>query len=267
MKSKIPIIAIIGPTGVGKTALSIRLAKSLRGEVVSVDSIQVYKDASIMSGAATPQEMGTVKHHLLNYLDTWEEPQDFVPTAIRTIQTIHERGNLPILCGGSLSLTEPLLFHPFVEQQELFVIFLDSQLEKLGRLTDCRIDGMVADGIKDEVRRLYELEKQITHIETTNTGAWKSIGYPELRRCCEEPDPQKSDEIFQEGVKVMKENTRAYFLLQLQHIWTSTLPKLFRRQRKCCVFNVDGKHTFKRDVELPAIQKCENWLSQVASST
>lgn len=266
MHSNIPIIAIIGPTGAGKTKLSIRIAKTFRGEVVSVDSVQVYRDASIMSGAATSQEIGNVKHHLLSYLDACDEPVDFIPNAIRAIRAIRRRGNVPILCGGSLSLTEPLLFHPFLERRKLFVICLNSGLDKLGMLTDRRIDGMVADGLRDEVQRLFNIEQQYDHVDTSTRGVWKAIGYSELRHCCEEPDPQRSDEVFREGVEIMKENTRAYFRRQLERIWFSTLPELFRRQRECCILNVEGKETFEQDIELPAIAKCKKWLSQTADS-
>ncbi|KAF2738955.1 hypothetical protein EJ04DRAFT_509125 [Polyplosphaeria fusca] len=68
-KNRIPIIAIVGPTGIGKTKLGIiAMARSFSGEVVSVDSLQVYRDAPLMTARPTPQETKGVAHHMINYL-------------------------------------------------------------------------------------------------------------------------------------------------------------------------------------------------------
>ena len=66
--NKIPIVAVVGPTASGKTALSIALAKHFGGEIIGADSMQIYKGMSIASAAPSEQEKGSVPHHLFEFL-------------------------------------------------------------------------------------------------------------------------------------------------------------------------------------------------------
>ncbi|MFK5882748.1 MAG: tRNA (adenosine(37)-N6)-dimethylallyltransferase MiaA [Candidatus Izemoplasma sp.] len=97
------IIAIVGPTGIGKTKLSISLAKHYRTELISGDSVQVYKQLNIGSGKVTKEEMDGVKHHLIDILDVGEEFsvalfQKIVREKIKEFET---NNNLPIIVGGT----------------------------------------------------------------------------------------------------------------------------------------------------------------------
>ncbi|KAF2756523.1 hypothetical protein EJ05DRAFT_466898 [Pseudovirgaria hyperparasitica] len=266
MNPKIPIIAIIGPTAVGKTELSIKLAESCHGEIISVDSIQVYRDAPILSGAVTTQEMRGVRHHFVGHLSANEEPTNFISSAVRCIKSIHHRGFVPILCGGSLSLTRPLLFHPFIKQQDLLVISLNCSLDILGTFIDHRINQMARDGIQNEIKHLFELERSDTNSASdtgpAERGAWKAIGYPELRPiCCKGVDPERAQELFEEGLQLMKANTREYAKRQLQQLHWAVLPALTVQMRTCYVLNVESKHKFHHDVVRPATGKCKRWLA------
>lgn len=100
---KIPVLAIVGPTASGKTSLSIALAKEYRGEVVSADSMQIYKGMSIATAKPSPEEMDGIPHHLIDFLDmgTAFSVADYVSLAGEAIRDIHRRGNLPILVGGT----------------------------------------------------------------------------------------------------------------------------------------------------------------------
>lgn len=103
MPQNIPVIAVLGPTASGKTALAIALAKKLKGEVVSADSMQVYKGMDIATAKPTPEEMDGVPHHLIGYVGP-EEPFSlgrYAADAHRAIAGIAARGRLPILCGGT----------------------------------------------------------------------------------------------------------------------------------------------------------------------
>ena len=97
------LVAVVGPTATGKTALSVRLAKRFCAEVVSFDSMQIYRGLSIASAKPTEEEMGGVPHHMFDICDTDEafSVADYVSMAQREVQDISARGALPILCGGT----------------------------------------------------------------------------------------------------------------------------------------------------------------------
>ncbi|WP_409969993.1 tRNA (adenosine(37)-N6)-dimethylallyltransferase MiaA [Bengtsoniella intestinalis] len=98
-----PLICVVGPTACGKTALGIAIAKAYNGEVVSVDSMQIYRTMTIGTAAVTPEEMDGVPHHMVAIAD----PEDaysaarFVAEADACIQDILGRGKRPILVGGT----------------------------------------------------------------------------------------------------------------------------------------------------------------------
>lgn len=111
MKDKIPLIAVIGPTASGKTALSVRLAQAFDGEVVGADSMQIYDAMQIATARPTPSEMQGVPHHLIGFLPAGEafSVAQYTALAGRTVREIHERGRLPILCGGTGLFVDSLL--------------------------------------------------------------------------------------------------------------------------------------------------------------
>ena len=101
--SAIPVIAIIGPTASGKSARAVREAQTRNGEVISVDSRQVYRGLDIGTEKISPEDMQGIPHHLIDIRepeDTYSA-HDFVVDATRLIHDIHARGKMPILVGGS----------------------------------------------------------------------------------------------------------------------------------------------------------------------
>ncbi len=97
------ILAIVGPTASGKTALAVALALCLGGEVVSCDSMQIYRGMDIGTAKPTPAEQCGVPHHLIDILDPKEpfSAMDYATAAERAITDILSRGKLPIFCGGT----------------------------------------------------------------------------------------------------------------------------------------------------------------------
>ena len=100
---KRPLIILAGPTGVGKTKLSISLAKAVNGEVISADSMQVYKKMNIGTAKIRPDEMQGVPHHLIDILEPEEEFNVvlFAEYAKKVCESCYERGKIPILVGGT----------------------------------------------------------------------------------------------------------------------------------------------------------------------
>ncbi len=112
------LVILTGPTAVGKTELSIKLAKAINGEIISADSIQVYKKFDIGSAKITEREMQGVKHHLIDVL----EPQEsfnvatFKAMADEAIQDIYNRGAIPIITGGTGFYIQALLYNVNFEE-------------------------------------------------------------------------------------------------------------------------------------------------------
>ena len=106
------LIVLTGPTAVGKTDLSIKLAKMVNGEIISADSIQVYKHMDIGSAKITQEEMDGVKHHLIDILD----PKDsfniatFKDMAVEAMESIYSRGKIPIITGGTGFYIQSVLY-------------------------------------------------------------------------------------------------------------------------------------------------------------
>ncbi len=103
MSAPIPLVAVIGPTGVGKTTLAIQLAQRFDGEVVNSDSRQVYLGMDIGTAKPTVAEQRAARHHLID-IRAPNEPLslgEYLPLARQAISDITGRGKLPILCGGT----------------------------------------------------------------------------------------------------------------------------------------------------------------------
>ncbi|MGL5437469.1 MAG: tRNA (adenosine(37)-N6)-dimethylallyltransferase MiaA [Lachnospiraceae bacterium] len=133
---KPPLIILTGPTAVGKTSLSIQLAKALNGEIISADSMQVYKYMDIGSAKVTAAEMQGVPHHLIDVLEPAEEFNvvRFQRMAKEAMQEICQKGNVPILAGGTGFYIQALLYDiDFAESNENpEQSMIRAELEQLG---------------------------------------------------------------------------------------------------------------------------------------
>lgn len=119
--SKPPLIILTGPTAVGKTSLSIQLAKRIGGEIISADSMQVYKGMDVGSAKILPEEMDGVPHHLIDVLEPWEDFNVvvFQKKCRECMEGIYERGHIPILTGGTGFYIQAVLRDiDFTENQE-----------------------------------------------------------------------------------------------------------------------------------------------------
>lgn len=134
---QIRVVAVVGPTASGKTALGVQLARHFDGEIVSADSMQVYRGMPVATAQPEPEEMAGVPHHLIGFLDPGEtfSVSDYVQLAREAIAGIAGRGKLPVIVGGTGLYVDSLLQNiSFAEQPQ------DEQLrEELYR--QARADG------------------------------------------------------------------------------------------------------------------------------
>ena len=114
LKPLLPVVA--GPTASGKTASAVALAEQIGGEVISADSMQVYRGMNVLSAMPTAEEMRGIPHHLLGFVDPARRytADAYRDDARRCIESILERGKTPVLCGGTglyiNAVTRPMSF-------------------------------------------------------------------------------------------------------------------------------------------------------------
>ena len=97
------IILIAGPTGVGKTAASVSVAKKIGGEIISADSMQIYRKMDIGTAKIMPDEMKGIPHHLIDIVEPYDEfsVKDFDDMSKTAIKEISGRSNIPVIAGGT----------------------------------------------------------------------------------------------------------------------------------------------------------------------
>ncbi|MFM1650917.1 tRNA (adenosine(37)-N6)-dimethylallyltransferase MiaA [Brevibacillus sp. B_LB10_24] len=135
MQAKEKLVVIVGPTAVGKTALSLRLAQMFNGEIISGDSMQVYRRMDIGTAKATPEERRMVPHHLIDIIDPDEEYSvvHFQAMARQLIAEINGRGRLPFVVGGTGLYIESVT-HSFHFSEAGQDLELRQRLEKIAEL-------------------------------------------------------------------------------------------------------------------------------------
>ena len=131
------VIVICGPTASGKTALSIELAKKINGEIVSADSMQIYKDMDIGTAKPTVEEMQGIEHYLIDFVppDDRYSVADYKIDAKKAIKKILEKGKTPIIVGGTGLYVDSLIYeieYPNIEFDENYRKELEEQVEKQG---------------------------------------------------------------------------------------------------------------------------------------
>lgn len=134
---KQPLIIITGPTAVGKTEASILLAKKINGEIISADSMQVYKGMDIGTAKITKDEMMGVPHHLIDILSPEQDfnVYTFQQLAKTAVDDICSRGKIPILAGGTGFYIQALLYGiSFKEEANTYRLKLEKILEEKGNL-------------------------------------------------------------------------------------------------------------------------------------
>lgn len=127
MTEKKPMVVLTGPTAVGKTALSVKLASEIGGEIISADSMQVYRQMNIGSAKIRPEEMRGIPHHLIDILEPEEEFNVclFQKLAGEAAKQIYERGHIPIVVGGTGFYIQALLYQIDFTKEETDTAYRD----------------------------------------------------------------------------------------------------------------------------------------------
>ena len=159
------VIVICGPTASGKTKLSIEIAKRINGEIVSADSMQIYKDMTIGTAKPTPEEMQGIKHYLIDFVSPNQRYSvaDYNKDALKAIDEIIKKGKTPIVVGGTGLYVNSLIYG--IEYSDIEV-----DLEYREKLEEtAKLEG---------IEKLYEMAKEI------DPEAIKNISKNDQKRIC-----------------------------------------------------------------------------------
>ncbi len=115
------LLCVVGPTASGKSALAVALAEELDGEILSCDSMQLYRGMDIGTAKATPEEQKGIAHHFLDILDIREafSVSDYVTLAERTVTDLYARHKIPIFCGGTGLYVDSFVSGLSFEEQDI----------------------------------------------------------------------------------------------------------------------------------------------------
>lgn len=186
---KKPLIVLTGPTAVGKTSLSISLAKAVNGEIISADSMQVYKKMDIGSAKIRLEEMQGVKHYLVDVLDPEEEFHivKFQQMAKEAMEEIYAKGKIPILVGGTgfyiQAVTRDIDFTE-AEQENSYRTELEALAEEKGaeylhemlrKVDPASADSIHANNVKRVIRALEFYHQNGTPISAHNEEQKKQV--------------------------------------------------------------------------------------------
>ena len=174
------VIVIVGPTASGKTALSIELAKKINGEIVSCDSMQIYRDMNIGSAKPTLEEMQGIKHYMIDVVNPNERfsVAEYKKQAEEAIEEIIKKGKIPIVVGGTGLYADSLIYgieYPQIEFDEKYRKELEKQAEteqglqilyNKAKEIDERAMQKISENDKKRILRILEIYHQTGKTKT-----------------------------------------------------------------------------------------------------
>ena len=218
----IKLISVVGPTASGKTALAVELAKKYNGEIISADSMQIYKGMNIATAKPTEEEKQGIPHHLTDFLpsDKTYSVADFADEAGCCIEDIVSRGKMPIIAGGTGLYVDSLLNGVSFEKQErneeisneLFALYQQNGIDYLLNMLG-EFDGESAENLREQrnvkrIIRAIEFYKTsgITISEHNRNSKLQDSPYSPIKIGLKFEDRQKLYDRINLRVDIMLEN-------------------------------------------------------------
>ena len=218
----IKLISVVGPTASGKTALAVELAKKYNGEIISADSMQIYKGMNIATAKPTDEEKQGIPHHLTDFLpsDKTYSVADFADEAGCCIEDIVSRGKMPIIAGGTGLYVDSLLNGVSFEKQErneeisneLFALYQQNGIDYLLNMLG-EFDGESAENLREQrnvkrIIRAIEFYKTsgITISEHNRNSKLQDSPYSPIKIGLKFEDRQKLYDRINLRVDIMLEN-------------------------------------------------------------
>nr|XP_021323735.1 tRNA dimethylallyltransferase, mitochondrial isoform X1 [Danio rerio] len=215
------LVVILGATGTGKSKLAIEIGKRLNGEIISADSMQVYKGLDIITNKVTEEEQAQCHHHMISFVDPLVSGYtvvDFRNKALSLIEDMHHRKKLPVIVGGTNYYIESILWKVLIDTGQ----GSDTEPEKGGG-ADSRA-GLEKLGGPELHRRLKEVDPDMAAIlhphdsrkiasQNYQHGIFQSIGFKEFHEyltTSENISQEERDKLMNKGIESLKQVTRRY---------------------------------------------------------
>ncbi|KAK6026093.1 tRNA dimethylallyltransferase [Ostertagia ostertagi] len=288
------VIFVIGCTGTGKSDLGVAIAKKYNGEVISADSMQIYKGLDIATNKITKEEAAGVPHYLMSFVDAatakYNVHLSFRMEGLQIIEDIRSRGCIPVVVGGTAYYVESLLFEENIietpgsdsesdsdgcfnnlsngelHQMLVEVLSLDAAKEVLAERLDRRVEKMKRMGLRRELEEYYD-ENRNKLVNRDHYGVLQCIGLkefvPYLELSKEDRASPQGEILFEKGCEDVKLHTRQY--ARRQRNWVNS--RFIRRQeaRECyylgTLFEKDWTLLTKKHFLLMACVYVEQWMS------
>lgn len=264
MNKKPPLIVLTGPTAVGKTALSIKLAKTIGAEIISADSMQVYKKMNIGTAKVTPKEMDGIKHYLIDILEPTEEFNvfNFKMLAKDAIEEIYSKGKIPIIAGGTGFYIQSVLYDIDFTENENDTTYRDELAEIAATKGADYLHNMLEQVDKDSARAIHKnnVKRVIRALEYYKQTGEPISKHNEVQRENESPynfvyfvlndDREKIYERINKRVDIMVENGLKDEVLELCNAgFRDSITAMKAIGYSELLDYVDGKLSFEEAVE------------------
>ena len=205
------LLIICGCTAVGKSDLALKLSQKINMEIISADSVQVYKGIEIATSKPSRQEIKQCKHYLVDFVNPFEtfNAYNFVTEAKKVLDEIVKNGKLPVIVGGTGLYIDSLLYGFDFEGTkkapiyDFKMIFYNDNREVIYSKINKRVDKMLENGLIDEVKALRKIGV------TKDCQCMQAIGYKEIW------DYLDGEITLDNAIDLMKKNTRNYAKRQL----------------------------------------------------
>lgn len=258
VRQKDKVVFVIGPTGTGKSRLSVELATRFPAEIINSDKIQLYKGLDVVTNKITEEEKCGVSHHLLGIANPDSEftARDFCEEASTTVESIVRKGQVPIIVGGSNSYMEALVDDKnnyFKMRYDCCFVWVNVHMPILHSFVSDRVDQMVRNGMVDEVRKVFDPSASYEF------GIRKAIGVPEFDKLFKEEaylDDKTQEKLLQEAINEVKNNTCKLACRQLEKI------QKLRTHKGWKINRIDATEVFIRRTK--KAQADEEWEKLVA---
>lgn len=209
------LLVISGSTGVGKTSFSLKLAQLLKIEIISADSMQIYRSLDIGTSKLTKQEASICPHHMIDIVSPFQtyNTYEFARDASKIIEKVWSRGNLPVVVGGTGLYIESLIKQFQFNKSKsdlskqspynLTHLCLYRDRAKMYKAIDNRVDEMISAGLVDEVKTLHNIGV------SDDAQCMQAIGYKEICRYL------NNETSLNQAIEDIKKNTRNYAKRQM----------------------------------------------------